>query len=70
MGLTLEFLIGDEDRLIEAVNDLDFDLLDSSVTDRADFTLHIEPRDLDTLSEVSSTLSAARNFNPFHVGRG
>lgn len=57
MGLTMEFLLSNKDlEIVEAANDLDFDILDddSCVLKRADFSLHLTPQDLDTLSLVAS----------------
>jgi actin-like ATPase involved in cell morphogenesis len=52
MGLTLEFLIGNSAELSDAIQNVDLDKLDDPavVKMRADFSLHIEPRDLDHLS--------------------
>lgn len=52
MGLTLEFYVGDPEVIGPAVAEADFDLLYKSdvVKKRADFSLHIQPKDLDTLS--------------------
>ena len=52
MGPTLEFLIGDSAELSDALQSVDLDKLDDPalLKMRADFSLHIEPRDLDHLS--------------------
>jgi hypothetical protein len=52
MGLSLEFLIGNDKKIVKAAKRLDFDLFEEEncVLRKADFSLHIEPRDLDTLS--------------------
>jgi hypothetical protein len=52
MGLTLEFYVGDPEAIGPAVAEADFDTLYQSgiVKMRADFSLHIQPKDLDTLS--------------------
>jgi hypothetical protein len=53
MGLTLEFLVGDVEKMAEAIRECDYDLLDDPecVSLRADFSLHLEPRDLNYLSQ-------------------
>lgn len=57
VGLTLEFLLSNHDlKIIEAAKDLDFVILDNTsyVPKRADFPLHLAPKDLDTLSLIAS----------------
>ena len=51
MGLTLQFAIGMAEQIIEAVANDDFDFLDHLETEKrlADFSLHLQPKDLDTL---------------------
>lgn len=51
MGLTLQFAVGNEIDMIRSVKSVDFDFLDKLEQDGllADFSLHIEPRDLDML---------------------
>jgi hypothetical protein len=58
MGLTLEFYMGDPTTIGPAVADVDFDVLDDSsvVQERADLSLHIQPKDLDTLSREAAVL--------------
>lgn len=52
MGLSLYFYIGNLEKIEAAVRDCDFHTLyDPEVcAHRADFSLHLQPRDLDTLS--------------------
>jgi hypothetical protein len=52
MGLTLEFLVGDAEKMAEAMRECDYELFDDPecVSLRADFSLHLEPRDLNSLS--------------------
>jgi len=52
MGLTLEFYLGDSDVIAKAVEELDLEKLRSIgiIKGMADFSLHIEPNDLDLLS--------------------
>jgi hypothetical protein len=58
MGLTLEFYMGDPSAIGPAVAEVDFDILDDSgvVQSRADLSLHIQPKDLDTLSREAAGL--------------
>lgn len=58
MGLTLEFYMGNPEVIGPAVADVDFDTLDDSgiVQARADLSLHIQPKDLDTLSREAAGL--------------
>lgn len=51
MGLTLQFAVGDKQQIIDAVKRFDFDFLDQleSENKMADFSLHIEPNDLNFL---------------------
>jgi hypothetical protein len=52
MGLTLEFYLGDSEAIAKAVEDLDLEKLRATgiIKGVADFSLHIEPNDLDLLS--------------------
>jgi hypothetical protein len=54
MGLTLEFLLGNDEKIVEAITEFDLDKLDENVTQRADFSLHLTPNDLNTLSLSAS----------------
>jgi hypothetical protein len=56
MGLTLEFLLGNDKKIIKAAKKLDYDLFDepSCILKKADFSLHISPKDLNTLSLAAS----------------
>jgi hypothetical protein len=62
MGLTLEFYVGDPAAIGHAVELADFDALDDSgiVKARADVSLHIQPKDLDTLSVEAAGLLGQR----------
>jgi hypothetical protein len=53
MGLSLEFYLGNADAISRAISDIELEQLDdpSIVADSADFSLHIEPADLELLSE-------------------
>jgi hypothetical protein len=62
MGLTLEFYMGDPDAIGPAVEQFDFDALYESgiVKARADLSVHIQPKDLDTLSIEAAGLVGQR----------
>ena len=51
MGITLEFRISDPKTVARLVRDVDYDGLDALEGARADFSLHLEPHDLDLLSQ-------------------
>jgi hypothetical protein len=59
MGLTLQFLLGNANEIESAVRSVDLELLDdpSVVHQRADFSLHITPKDLDLLSRELRVVS-------------
>jgi hypothetical protein len=59
MGLTLQFAVGPKDVILDAIRDEDFHYLESleEAGDFADFSLHLEPRDLDYLVRVASSTS-------------
>ncbi len=60
MGITLEFFAGDEQRLLKAFQESDLDAFDdpSVAVVKADISLHILPKDLDTLSLVFATFNS------------
>ncbi|UQZ82186.1 hypothetical protein SK3146_01343 [Paenibacillus konkukensis] len=67
MGLTMEFLLGNEEKIVEAIKVFDLDNLDDNVMQRADFSLHLTPDDLNTLSLSASKFNSQapislRNF--------
>ena len=66
MGLTLEFLLGDDKKIIKGVRKIDFELLDEKycITKKADFSLHISPKDLNTLS---MSLSPFNKLKPMEL---
>jgi len=69
MGLTLQFAIGKAEQIIEAVKNDDFDYLDQleSLNRRADFSLHLQPKDLDTLVNLvtSSTITPINSLREY-----
>ena len=52
MGLTLSFYVGDANKIVSAVNEVDFEYLDSfeEGCSAAEFSLHLQPKDLGYLS--------------------
>jgi hypothetical protein len=69
MGLSLEFYLGNEEAISEAIRSLDLDALDQPdiVEHKADFSLHITPNDLNLLSQqiAAITNSKPRNLRPY-----
>ncbi|AFM39428.1 hypothetical protein Desaci_0360 [Desulfosporosinus acidiphilus SJ4] len=63
MGLTLEFLLGNDKLIRKASKNLDFDLFDQPgcIIKKADFSLHLAPKDLNSLSISASKFN---NLNP------
>ena len=59
MGLALQFLLGNVDVIENAIRSIDFEHLDDPgiVHQRADFSLHITPKDLDLLSRELGVIS-------------
>ena len=57
MGVTLEFRIGDPETVARLVLEVDYDALDGLEGARADFSLHLEPHDLDLLSQELGPIS-------------
>lgn len=64
MGLTLEFWVGNDKKIIKGVSGVDFDILDEKdvVVKKADFSLHIVPRDLNTLSIVAARFNQQKSI--------
>lgn len=56
MGLSLQFVCGNSAEILHAVDTDDFDFIESLESNNklADFSLHLEPRNLDTLIQVVS----------------
>lgn len=67
MGLSLEFYAGNREQIINAVQECDLDLLDEPgvTAGFADFSLHVEPRDLDLLSRA---IGVVENRNALELG--
>lgn len=62
MGLSLEFVTGSPQKILEAVRAADYEALSRLVTDRADFSLHLQPRDLQILSECAGSYAPLPDF--------
>jgi hypothetical protein len=60
MGVTLQFAIGNRDAIIDAIKNLDLDFLNKleSNNQLADFSLHLEPVDLNYLVNSAAELKA------------
>jgi len=64
MGLTLQFAIGEKQQIIDAVRNFDFDFLEQLESENklADFSLHIEPNDLNLLVNAATELINVEAF--------
>lgn len=54
MGLSLQFLVGSASEILDALSDVNFDKLDDLIEKEADFSLHLQPKDLQTLSDCAA----------------
>ena len=54
MGLSLKFVTGPAREILEALEACDFDEVERLTEKEADFSFHLEPRDLQTLSECAA----------------
>ena len=66
MGLSLEFYAGSRDRIVEAMQECDLDRLDCPevTVAYADFSLHLEPGDLNLMSRA---IGLAENREPLEL---
>jgi hypothetical protein len=66
MGLTLEFYLGDAERIALAIQEVDLETLydPQVVQQKADFSLHILPKDLNLLSRA---IGAAAGISPIEL---
>lgn len=64
MGLILKFLIGSPKGVMDALSEYDYAKLDRLIEKEADFSLHLEPRDLQTLSDCAASFTC-RLLKPF-----
>lgn len=71
MGLSLIFCAGgqaeDTKKMLEALEAADYQALNQRMARKADFSLHLLPRDLQTLSECAAAFSS-REAAPFREG--
>lgn len=63
MGLTLEFLVGNDKAIIKA-SKKDIDLFEKPgcIIKKADFSLHLAPKDLNTLSVAASKFNSLKSI--------
>lgn len=54
MGLVLQFLVGDPKGILNALSAADYEKLSGLTEERADFSLHLQPKDLQTLSDCAA----------------
>lgn len=64
MGLTLKFLIGPPEEILEALSECDYEKLTCLTEKEADFSLHLQPQDLQTLSYCAASYTK-RFLKPF-----
>ena len=71
MGLSLIFCAGsqadDTKKMLDALETADYQALNQRMARKADFSLHLVPRDLQTLSECAAVFSS-RKAVPFREG--
>lgn len=71
MGLSLIFGAGktadDTKKMLDALEAADYQSLDKLMAQKSDFSLHLVPRDLQTLSECAAVFSSAQTA-PFREG--
>ena len=63
MSLTLSFITGSSTVIVEAFENDDYDLFYDSIEKEADFSLHIQPRDLQILSLCASEFNGKKPLN-------
>lgn len=64
MGISLQFLVGAPREILDALSDVNYDKLDSFIEKEADFSLHLQPKDLQTLSDCAAQY-ASQFLKPF-----
>jgi len=66
MGLTLKFLAGAPKGVLDAISEYDYAKLDRLTEKEADFSLHLQPKDLQTLSDCAASFTS-RFLKPFRT---
>lgn len=66
MGLSLQFLIGAPKEMLDALSECDYDKIDLLTEMKADFSLHLQPRDLQTLSDCAAKFTK-KSLKPFRT---
>ena len=64
MGISLEFLVGAPKGILDALADADYEKLDGLIEKEADFSLHLQPRDLQTLFDCAAQYTS-KFLKPF-----
>lgn len=54
MGLTLSFIMGSSAMILNALQSDDYDLFYNEIDEEADFSLQLQPKDIETLSVCAS----------------
>ena len=63
MSLTLSFITGSTAVILESLKNDDYDLFDENVSKEADFSFHLQPRDLQILSLCAAEFNAQKPLN-------
>ncbi len=66
MGLSLQFLIGPPKEMLDALSECNYAGLDRLTEKKADFSLHLQPRDLQMLSDCAASY-ASQPLKPFRA---
>jgi len=66
MGLSLQFLIGAPKEMLDALSECDYDRIDLLTEMKADFSLHLQPRDLQILSDCAAKFTK-KSLKPFRT---
>ena len=66
MGLSLQFLIGAPKELLDALTECDYDRIDLLTEIKADFSLHLQPKDLQILSDCAAKFTK-KFLKPFRT---
>lgn len=66
MGLSLQFLIGSPKEMLDALSECNYVGLNRLTEKKADFSLHLQPRDLQMLSDCAASY-AVQPLKPFRT---
>lgn len=66
MGLSLEFLVGAPKEILDALSECDYAKITQFTEKKADFSLHLQPKDLQTLSDCAAQFTS-QPLKPFRT---